>query len=65
MRVVRKRTSIADRLRSHCPWVDNCVAVNNLKHFILYIMFLIAGIGFLIPLTLICEYHGAFQTGTC
>ncbi|GIZ43951.1 hypothetical protein CKM354_000716000 [Cercospora kikuchii] len=36
----------------HCPWVDNCVAVNNHKHFILYVLFLIVGIGFLIQLTL-------------
>ncbi|KAK5699629.1 palmitoyltransferase akr1 [Elasticomyces elasticus] len=36
----------------HCPWVDNCVGVNNHKHFILYVIFLIAGIGFLIRLTI-------------
>ncbi|OQO05378.1 hypothetical protein B0A48_09146 [Cryoendolithus antarcticus] len=36
----------------HCPWVDNCVAVNNHKHFVLYILFLILGIGLLIRLTL-------------
>ncbi|KAF7198524.1 Palmitoyltransferase akr1 [Pseudocercospora fuligena] len=36
----------------HCPWVDNCVAVNNHKHFILYVMFMIFGIGLLIRLTI-------------
>ena len=36
----------------HCPWVDNCVGVNNHKQFILYVIFMIAGIGFVINLTL-------------
>lgn len=42
---------------SHCPWVDNCVAVNNHKHFILYVMFMIFGIGLLIRLTIACKYN--------
>jgi len=28
----------------HCPWVDNCVAVNNHKQFMLYVLFLVLGI---------------------
>lgn len=36
----------------HCPWVDNCVGVNNHKHFILYVIFMIAGIALIIQLTL-------------
>ncbi|SMY24893.1 unnamed protein product [Zymoseptoria tritici ST99CH_1A5] len=34
----------------HCPWVDNCIAVNNHKHFILYILSMVAGIALLIRL---------------
>ena len=40
---------------SHCPWVDNCVAVNNHKHFMLYILFMVLGIAFLIRLTIACK----------
>ncbi|KAK5127824.1 hypothetical protein LTR85_004940 [Meristemomyces frigidus] len=36
----------------HCPWVDNCIGVNNHKHFILYVMCMIVGIGLLIRLTI-------------
>ncbi|KAK3672115.1 palmitoyltransferase akr1 [Recurvomyces mirabilis] len=36
----------------HCPWVDNCVGVNNHKHFILYVMCLIMGICLIIRLTI-------------
>ncbi|KAI9373150.1 hypothetical protein BJX61DRAFT_400622 [Aspergillus egyptiacus] len=28
----------------HCPWIDNCVGANNLRHFVLYILCLEIGI---------------------
>jgi palmitoyltransferase ZDHHC13/17 len=52
---VRSFMMRADNGRSHCPWVDNCVAVNNHKHFILYVMFMVTGICLLIPLTIACK----------
>ncbi|KAI4723800.1 Palmitoyltransferase akr1, ankyrin repeat-containing protein akr1 [Aureobasidium sp. EXF-10728] len=36
----------------HCPWLNNCVGVNNHRPFVLYIIFLLTGIAFLIQLTL-------------
>ncbi|KAE8349296.1 Palmitoyltransferase akr1 [Aspergillus coremiiformis] len=35
----------------HCPWIDNCVGANNLRHFILYITCLEAGIILFLQLT--------------
>ncbi|PYH56187.1 zf-DHHC-domain-containing protein [Aspergillus niger CBS 101883] len=35
----------------HCPWIDNCVGANNLRHFVLYITCLEAGIIFFVQLT--------------
>lgn len=46
---------MANARHSHCPWVDNCIAVNNHKHFLLYVIFLIAGLGLLIRLTYVCK----------
>ena len=31
-------------ITSHCPWVNNCVANNNHRHFVFYILFLALGI---------------------
>ncbi|KAL2002060.1 hypothetical protein VTN02DRAFT_742 [Thermoascus thermophilus] len=35
----------------HCPWIDNCVGANNLRHFVLYIICLEIGIILFIQLT--------------
>jgi len=41
--------------RSHCPWINNCVGNNNLRHFLLYLVFMEVGIIIFIRLVLICE----------
>ncbi|PLB42410.1 Palmitoyltransferase akr1 [Aspergillus candidus] len=35
----------------HCPWIDNCVGTNNLRHFVLYITCLEIGILLFLRLT--------------
>ncbi|KAH1902332.1 palmitoyltransferase akr1 [Aspergillus fumigatus] len=35
----------------HCPWIDNCVGANNLRHFVLYIICLEIGIILFLQLT--------------
>ncbi|KAK2762742.1 palmitoyltransferase akr1 [Arachnomyces sp. PD_36] len=36
----------------HCPWIDNCVAANNFRHFFLYILCLEIGIILFIQLAI-------------
>ncbi|KAJ5546998.1 hypothetical protein N7494_004583 [Penicillium frequentans] len=36
----------------HCPWIDNCVGANNLRHFVLYIVCLEIGIILFVQLTI-------------
>ncbi|KAJ5668840.1 hypothetical protein N7462_009910 [Penicillium macrosclerotiorum] len=36
----------------HCPWIDNCVGANNLRHFVLYIICLEIGIILFVQLTI-------------
>lgn len=45
----------ANNVNSHCPWVYNCIGVNNHRHFFLYLLFLELGLAFLVRLTIGCE----------
>ena len=49
----------------HCPWIHNCVGVNNHRHFYLYILSTEIGILILIRLTLICKCFPFASTGSC
>lgn len=40
---------------SHCPWINNCVGNNNLRHFVLYLLSMEIGVIIFIRLVLLCE----------
>jgi palmitoyltransferase ZDHHC13/17 len=40
---------------SHCPWINNCVGNNNLRHFLLYLLFMEVGVIIFVRLVLVCE----------
>jgi hypothetical protein len=50
---------------SHCPWVDNCIGVNNHKHFLLYVVFMIIGIAILVQLTIDCKSFACLNKILC
>jgi len=50
------QNSLADFSNSHCPWVYNCVGVNNHRHFLYYLICLELGILAVVRLTIGCEY---------
>ncbi|EAS35590.2 palmitoyltransferase akr1 [Coccidioides immitis RS] len=46
----------------HCPWIDNCVGTNNLRHFVLYIFSMEVGI--ILFIQLVINYLGALPPPT-
>lgn len=49
-------------LSSHCPWVYNCIGINNHRHFFLYLVTLEAGLAFLVRITLGCMCSLVFMS---
>lgn len=50
---------------SHCPWVFNCIANNNLRHFFLYVLFTACGIIAMIRLAMTCKCPSAVNEVLC
>jgi hypothetical protein len=42
---------------SHCPWVYNCIGVNNHRHFFIYLINLTLGVLVYDYLTYLCTSH--------
>ena len=51
----KKKALTADKI-SHCPWINNCVGNNNLRHFFLYILAMEVGVIVFIRLVLACKF---------
>lgn len=42
---------------SHCPWVNNCVANNNHRHFVFYVLCMELGVLAWVRLVLACKSY--------
>ena len=45
----------------HCPWINNCVGLENQRYFLLFVMYLMLGSMYMIVTIMACWRHHSFK----
>lgn len=45
----------------HCPWINNCVGLENQRYFLLFVMYLFLGTSYMIVTIVSCWRHHSFK----